>query len=384
MAKRKTKYTMRPDGRIVLTKTIDGKRKFFYGMSDAEVERKAREYEEQLAAAALIHSRPFEVVADAWWEEKEKDISPNSVNSYRVAKQRAVEYFEQTPVDEITPAQVYAYLNGYVRKGYSQKIITKANTVLKGILDDALIAGEIQSNPCVNLPPVKSKAKAKKRPPASDNDIEILEQCKAESNISRMFYTMLYAGLRRGEAIALQQKHIDREKKTISVVQSCAFDYGYKPVIKSPKTEAGTRTVGLLDVVAEVIPEYEDPETYVFFPDGLPYKTTVERHLRKFLDDHKINATAHQFRHSYATIGHAAGIDGKDMQGELGHQNLATTMDIYTGIDKKHKEEVRDQLNEFVNKRVKKEPKSDNTFDNIDNTFDNKNGQNEATSSKIK
>ena len=39
MRAKKTKYTLRADGRIVLTKTIDGKRVCFYGQTDREVEQ---------------------------------------------------------------------------------------------------------------------------------------------------------------------------------------------------------------------------------------------------------------------------------------------------------------------------------------------------------
>ena len=45
MRAKKTKYTLRSDGRIVLTKTIDGKRVSFYGKNDREVEQKYANYQ---------------------------------------------------------------------------------------------------------------------------------------------------------------------------------------------------------------------------------------------------------------------------------------------------------------------------------------------------
>ncbi len=351
MAKRKTKYTMRPDGRIVLSKMYDGQRKYFYGSSDAEVERKQREYEAERGKAALKLCRTLREVADVWWEDKQHDISPNSINSYRVAYERAVETFGDTPVNEITPALVYRYLKGFQVKGYSQKVITKTQSVLKGILDYSIIEGEIDANPCLNLPALKGKA-GERRPPASLEDIAKLEACKEESLLARMFYFLAYTGLRRGEVIALQWKHIDLTRKIIRVEQSCAYLYNYKPVIKKPKTDAGIRTVSLLDNVIAVLPAPGAPDDYVFFPDGLPYQTTLERHLRKFRTEHDITATLHQLRHSFATLGHSAGIDAKDMQSELGHASITMTLDVYTGEDEAHRAEVREQLNDYVQKRI--------------------------------
>ncbi|MFR5420845.1 MAG: hypothetical protein ACLTG4_02075 [Oscillospiraceae bacterium] len=44
MARKRTKYTLRKDGRIVLSDTINGERKYFYGKTDKEVEQKRDDY----------------------------------------------------------------------------------------------------------------------------------------------------------------------------------------------------------------------------------------------------------------------------------------------------------------------------------------------------
>ena len=44
MRAKRTKYTLRKDGRIVMTKTIEGKRVSFYGQTDRDVEQKYADY----------------------------------------------------------------------------------------------------------------------------------------------------------------------------------------------------------------------------------------------------------------------------------------------------------------------------------------------------
>jgi len=349
MSKRKTKYTLRKDGTIELTKVIEGKRKHFYGHSDEEVEGKRDAYIESLHAEPGKKVRTFAAVADAWWEEKENEISIGSVRVYRARKKAVSDAFGDKLVDEITPYDIVSYLRRLAAKDYSQKVINNHKSIIKGILDNALIAGEISSNPCLDLPTIKGAARVE-RQPATEEDLKKIEAAKTDSLISRMIYFIAYTGCRRGEAAALQQKHINREKKTAHICQTLAYSSPTPQIKPSPKTAAGVRDVDLYDNVLEILPEYQDPETFVFFPDGLP----LERKFQVMLDDYKrdtgISCTPHQLRHSYATMLHSAGVDAKDAQVLLGHSSIVVTQDIYTKIESQHKQEVRDAVNEYIKK----------------------------------
>jgi integrase len=347
MSRRKTKYTLRADGKTIeLTKVIDGKRKHFYGKSDAEVEGKLAEYLETLKSPKKA-VRSFEDVAAEWWEQKEPEISIGSVRVYRARKGQVCAEFGKMQVNEISPLDVVTYLRKLAAQGYSQKVINNHKSIIKGILDTALIAGEIKSNPCLNLPTIKGKAKVE-REPATADDLKKIEATKTDSLIARMFYFMAFTGCRRGEAAALQQKHIDRNRKTAHICQTLAYSSPTPQIKDSPKTAAGVRDVDLYDNVLSILPEYDDPETFVFFPDGLPQ----ERRFQVMLDEYRaaagISCTAHQLRHSFASLLHSAGVDAKDAQTLMGHSSIVVTQDIYTKIEQGHKETVRDQVNEYI------------------------------------
>ena len=255
-------------------------------------------------------------------------------------------------MDEITPYEIVTYLRKLAAQGLSQKVINNHKSILKGILDNSLIAGEITANPCLNLPTIKGKPKVE-RPPAAEEDLKKIEATKTDSLIARMMYFIAYTGCRRGEAAALQQKHIDREKKTAHICQTLAYSSPTPQIKESPKTAAGIRDVDLYDNVLEILPQYDDPETFVFFPHGLPQ----ERKFQVLLDEYKqaagLSCTPHQLRHSYASMLHSAGVDAKDAQTLLGHSSIVVTQDIYTKIESQHKQDVRDAVNEYVKKKVK-------------------------------
>lgn len=346
MSKRKTKYTQRPDGLIVMTKTIHGKRRYFYGKSDAEVEAK---YLQALQEEDDRQHRLFKTVAELWWEEKEPQLSPNSVGAFKAGYNAAVDHFGEDRIGEITSRDVLTFLQRIAAQGYSQKVIANRKMVMKGIFDYAFIAGDVDRNPCTDLPIVKGQPRTPRKP-ASDDDIKLIEQHKNDSDIARMYYFMLYTGLRRGEAVALQYKHIDRKKKTVRVEQSCAWDDS-TPVLKKPKTDAGVRTVSLPDNVLAVIPARRSAEEYVFFPGGLPKRKALLQAIKCLQEQTGITATPHQLRHSYASLLHSAGIDVKDAQHMLGHSSIIMTQDIYTHLEQAHEKAVRNKLNEYVKKK---------------------------------
>ena len=350
---RRNKYKTRSDGRRVTSRSYKdfgpslytGK-KYFYGSSDEEVDQKIADFEKSMMELPDQEARNFEYYARLWYDRKDKELSPSTMKGYDSHYKGLVEEFGVLPVDQITAPRIIQYLRTLAAQDYSQKLLRNRKSVLHGILDDAVVAGEIRQNPCIDLPEVKGKA-AEKRPPASDDDLQKIEASKTASNFARLFYFMEYTGCRRGEAVALQQKHIDRANKKARIEQAVVYRT-QKPELKLPKTAAGIREVDLYDNVLEILPEYKDPETFIFFPEGLPKESTLRDGLEKYRAEFGISATAHQLRHSYASMLHSANVKAKDAQQLLGHSSIVVTEDIYTSLESKHRAELRDQINDFV------------------------------------
>ena len=349
---RKAKYKVRKNGTRETSRSYENfglagftGKKHFYGKTDEEIDRKIAEFEKSLNEAPP--SRKFSLVIDDWWEEKEKQLSPNSVSSYRAKKEEIRSRFGEDPVDEITPAQILSWLNTVAAQGFSQRGVSDRKSVMKNILDYALAHEEITVNPCAALPIVKGAARQKRRP-ASEDDVSLLEQHRTDSLISRLYYFMEYTGCRIGECIVLQQKDIDRENHKAYIYKDVAFDGNVPQVKPRPKTAAGTREVDLYDNVLEILPQYSDPETFVFFPDGLPHKSALQKKQKKFRESIGISSTAHQLRHTYAGIMHSAEIDVKDTQARMGHANISVTQDIYTEIERAHNEKARNKANRYI------------------------------------
>ena len=351
---RRQKYTTRADGSKETTRTytdfgeahFTGK-KHFYGKDDETIDKKIEAFERSLNEGTAPVRKTVKEVAEEWWEEKEQTLSLNSINSY-VAKIKEIEHeFADIPVDKLTVQKIHQWLKRKAAQRFSQRGINDRKSVLNGVLQHAVACGYISSNPMPSVPSVRGVA-PKKRHPASERDVALIEEHKTDSLIALLYYFMEYTGCRIGECVVLQEKDIDRNAHTASIYKDLAFD-GQDPVVKSTtKTEAGTRTVLLFDNVLEILPQYDDGETYIFFPDGLPRKSPYETALKRYRKDTGVSATAHQMRHTFAGIMHSAEIDAKDTQTVMGHSSILVTQDIYTELEKQHTTKVLSKANRYV------------------------------------
>lgn len=327
----------RADGRWQEAITINGKRKYFYGTTKAEVLRKLRDFSE-----GREHGEKFAVVADQWDRWHEGEVTYKGHIAYRSAYKAAVARFGSQRVDDITSQEIAAYINELAKKRYAKRTVQLHLSFLNMVFDYAALNGYGTNNPAriVRLP---KNLKTTKRELPDDADIQ-----RVKDNISAPFglfaFFIMCTGLRRGEALALTYNDIDFDRKTISVTKSVYYESN-QPLVKEPKTEAGKRTVVLLDILAKELPKGKG---YVFGGEK-PMSQIMFRHAwERYKKATGITFTPHQLRHLYATLLYEAGIDEKLAQELMGHSSITTTHNIYTHIRQKRLESAAAQLNERI------------------------------------
>lgn len=331
MEKTNKKPHQRADGRIVktITDAKTGKRIYFYGKTEREVNLKMLEYTTKNAPGM----RTFKEVSDDWWEETEPSLAYQSTKTYLPAKKRAEEAFGDMSIKDIKPRNINLYLRELAREGFAQKTISNQRLVINLICNHAILQNEIEFNPCASVS-IPKDLKKTTRKAASSSDEEII---KNNSDKWLFPYIALMTGMRKGEILALQWKDIDFKENIINVSKS-VYHYGDKPCIKSPKTDAGVRLVPLLPQLKEKLESIggKRPDNYIISDTG--EKPLTNRRFITLMDKYKsdtgMSCTAHQLRHSFATIAFEAGIPVKAVQEVLGHKQLSTTMDIYTEFRK--------------------------------------------------
>ena len=172
------------------------------------------------------------------------------------------------------------------------------------------------------------------------------------------FLFCLYAGLRRGEVLALQWKDIDTHRmqlhieKTISRVKNMDAAEGEKKsriVVKKPKTKASNRIVPFSELLLPYIKNQRvksaerklamgkefNTNDYVFTDTkGNPLDgSCLNKQFNKLTKDiFSSHATVHTLRHTFVTRGAESNVSMKVMQELCGHSKIDITADIYTHV----------------------------------------------------
>ena len=197
-----------------------------------------------------------------------------------------------------------------------------------------------------------------------------------------MFTILLGTGCRIGEALGLRWQDLDFENRVISINHSLVY-YQTRDSKKCmlrvslPKTEAGIRTIPMLDIVKDAFEMlYEEQEENGFNETeidgmtgfifcnrfgGVPNPQTVNHTIKRILNQYNAdevvrakkerrepiilpNFSCHHLRHTFCTRLCEHETNLKVIQAIMGHKNIETTMDIYAEATEEKKQESFENL----------------------------------------
>lgn len=322
--------------------------RYYQGATDEELaaqkETKRREYRREIERqrnAAEDAGAQFAEVAESWLRlYKAPHLRPSSLTMYRsILDVHILPAFGDRDIRTITRSEIQAFLNG--KAGASASLLTKLKATLTQIFgcaeDDRLID---------RSPMVRIRVPAGKSTPVLPVPLEavpaLVRNC-ARCRDGLLPLLLLYTGLRRGEALALQWRDVGAD--SVTVRQALTF-INNRPVIGLPKTAAGLRTVPLLPDLAAVLPPRGAPDAFVF-GGSQPYTESrfqrawerIQRDVPELRGVHP-----HQLRHTYADILRAAGVNALTAQYLLGHEDYETTANVYSKVNTIDVTLAREQL----------------------------------------
>ena len=161
-------------------------------------------------------------------------------------------------------------------------------------------------------------------------------------------------GMRRGELLGLKWSDIDIEHGLISVQRSVWYD-GSQPFIKNTKTEAGERTIPILEPLKEkILAELKrkpNSNHYVFGAEK-PLTEKAYRHRYKMYKQRVgISSTLHQLRKSFATAAVDANVPPDVLKEIIGHKDISTTINIYAEVRENRIKEAGNALSEMMSRK---------------------------------
>ena len=146
------------------------------------------------------------------------------------------------------------------------------------------------------------------------------------------FALMAFAGLRRGETLALRRADVDFSAGMIHVCRQ-RVRVGGQIVTAAPKSAAGTRDVPISPELEPILRE----AVRFLLPNALIVPIAPETLAHKWRDAQRKAGIAetyrlHDLRHTYATRLVLAGVNIRVLQYAIGHASYQLTMQTYTHI----------------------------------------------------
>ena len=166
------------------------------------------------------------------------------------------------------------------------------------------------------------------------------------------FELLFYTGCRCGELMALTVSDFDSTAKTININKNLAI-VGKEVLVLSPKTPKSKRIIALPDKVNEHLKQYV----------GKMYEPKPNERIFPLINKHKLAEVVsktskkaviklirvHDFLHSHASLLIELGFSPLVISERLGHEDVKTTLSIYSHLYPTKAEEVAKKLNDFVN-----------------------------------
>ena len=234
--------------------------------------------------------------------------------------------FGDKPLNEITLGDIQAL---YAQnQGYSESTLHKWQIVLNYVFKWAIEEGYITHNPAASLQLMIGGSKeipreSLTREQALDIYHQLIER-GSHKPIETFIMIALFSGLRRGEILALRWENIDED--IIHVKQSVAYQRGHT-VLKEPKSKSGFRSTTIPNQLREWLKPIRKESGYVITARNgdLICESTFGRWFKQAQKDYNLyNATAHTFRHTFATL-MAPHVSPLELQMVLGHSDMKTT-----------------------------------------------------------
>ena len=335
----------------------------------AEHERRESERERD-EAEGRRRGATFREVAEAylWWLEEIFGAKPNTLREHRfllvepgTPHKRGEGAFEglimktlgDRPVVDITTREINALLEAEARRGVSPRTVNKVRQLVSAILGYAVRAEEftLEINPAAAAhrrrePPQKvldfyspedvealarSLADGRHRGPLPRGvgPAEIAARAAEDAQDAEIVRVAAYAGLRRGELLALRWRDVDFVGRKIIVRRAVSGD------VDVESTKSGkVREVPLPDQAAGALNrvsrrgDYTGPDDYVFANrygrrlDG----SALRRRFERARDAAGLGPLRfHDLRHTYGSLLVAAGIDLASVKAAMGHSRITTT-----------------------------------------------------------
>ncbi len=172
----------------------------------------------------------------------------------------------------------------------------------------------------------------------------------------------IFAGMRRGEVLALRWQDIDFDRKVIAVKAALEETKAGGICFKTPKSKAGVREIPLPEILVEALRDYrreqlelrlalgagkltDDVLLFARLGGGPQSPNQLSADWSTVATRIGLDVTYHALRHTYASWLIDGGVDVVKVAKLLGHASSAQTLDVYSHLFDRRADKSADVIN---------------------------------------
>jgi integrase len=337
-----------------------------------------QEVREETETAAQPKTTPINAMAAYPFDKFVKDVwiplhlqdgthRPKTICFYNGLLRIILPYFEGKPLDGITGIAITEYLS-WLRTEYksargkplADKTIKHHYGALFLIFNYAVRQDILTKNPMdkVDAPRVSRKPVDALSPTETAAFFTALSTRPLDFRC--MLHVLITTGLRRGECLGLQWRDIDQDGGTLNVKRSVNYTVESGVNVAEPKTPKSIRTIPVISSTLSMLNEWRrETETahpkknlecaFVFASPDSPFSPynagAFYRRISRFMKANNLpDISAHDLRHTCASLLLSSGADIKSVQEILGHADASTTLNFYVKSDMRQMRAATDKF----------------------------------------
>lgn len=334
----------------------------------------------QIKADDFVKQKQIKVneLFELWFKTYKETVKPQSASRVFVNYKHHINpYFGNNYMDSILVKDLQKWADKLATELVNYRPVI---SIMRSLYEYGMRLGYISDNSISRI--ITPKKTTRKRRNVDDNVYSkeeldtFLDVAKQVNQCVYTYFKLLAStGMRKGEALALTWNDIDLVNNTISVNKTLT-SVDHKLILSSPKTKNSKRSIPLSANLKQVLLDYRKSEKIVSVKlfhrlngnywslsqpgDWLRDVYAKDHALNvKYAKEHKLDdsyvrakdlrhISIHGFRHTFATLLiENTNVKPKTVQMLLGHANIKMTLDIYTHINNKNKEDAINSISQL-------------------------------------